>query len=113
MCRTHLWSSTYRSKPINYPSIHFPGEKLTPRSLLSDATGGAAVACIGHGDPSVKDAVVRQMDEVSYCHSLFFSSSGAENLAKLLINSTNGVMTRAFIVSSGNLPSLPSKYNVR
>ncbi|MCJ1400467.1 hypothetical protein MMC11_003673 [Xylographa trunciseda] len=67
-----------------------------------DATGGAAVACIGHGDPSVKAAVAQQMDEVSYCHSLFFSSSGAENLAKLLIDSTNGVMARAFIVSSGS-----------
>ncbi|MCJ1476617.1 hypothetical protein MMC13_005284 [Lambiella insularis] len=69
---------------------------------ILDATGGAAVACIGHGDPSVKEAVMKQMDQVSYCHSLFFSSSGAENLAKLLIDSTEGVMAKAFIVSSGS-----------
>ncbi|MCJ1420560.1 hypothetical protein MMC32_006917 [Xylographa parallela] len=69
---------------------------------IFDATGGAAVACIGHGDLSVKEAVAQQMDEVSYCHSLFFSSSGAENLAQILIDSTHGVMARAFIVSSGS-----------
>jgi adenosylmethionine-8-amino-7-oxononanoate aminotransferase len=68
---------------------------------IFDATGGAAVACIGHGNESVKAAVARQMDQVSYCHSLFFSSSGAENLAKALIESTKGVMSKAFIVSSG------------
>ncbi|MCJ1377628.1 hypothetical protein MMC17_000723 [Xylographa soralifera] len=69
---------------------------------IFDATCGAAVACIGHGDPCVKEAVAQQMDEVSYCHSLFFSSSGAEDLAQLLIDSTHGVMARAFIVSSGS-----------
>lgn len=68
---------------------------------IFDATGGAAVACIGHGNESVKAAVTKQMDQVSYCHSLFFSSSGAENLARALIDSTGGVMAKAFIVSSG------------
>lgn len=68
---------------------------------IFDATGGAAVACIGHGNESVKAAVARQMDQVSYCHPLFFSSSGAENLANALIESTGGVMSKAFIVSSG------------
>jgi len=68
---------------------------------IFDATGGAAVACIGHGNESVKAAVARQMDQVSYYHSLFFSSSGAENLANVLIDSTGGVMSKVFIVSSG------------
>ncbi|MCJ1290501.1 hypothetical protein MMC34_002040 [Xylographa carneopallida] len=89
-------------QPATISQDPIPGRTLTSRSPHSDATGGAAVACIGHGDPSVKEAVVQQMDEVSYCHSLFFSSSGAENLAKDLIDSTNGVMARAFIVSSGS-----------
>jgi adenosylmethionine-8-amino-7-oxononanoate aminotransferase len=68
---------------------------------ILDATGGAAVACLGHGNARVKKAMIAQMDEVSYCHSLFFSCSSGEELAKLLINSTGGRMARAFIVSSG------------
>jgi 4-aminobutyrate aminotransferase-like enzyme len=70
------------------------------QSIL-DATGGAAVACIGHGDDRVKRAIARQMDEVSYCHSLFFSSTGAEGLGRELVLSTDGKMSKAFIVSSG------------
>ena len=66
---------------------------------IFDATGGAAVACIGHGNEAVKTAVAQQMDQVSYC--ALFSSSGAENLAQALVDSTNGAMAKAYIVSSG------------
>lgn len=41
-------------------------------------------------------------DGVAYCHSLFFATSAAEQLASLLIDSTNGEMARAFFVSSGS-----------
>jgi len=75
--------------------------KLEDGRKMFDATGGAAVACIGHGDESVKAAVARQMDQVSCCHLLFFSSSGAESLATALIESTGAVVAKAFIVSSG------------
>lgn len=68
---------------------------------IFDATGGPAVACIGHGNSRVKDAVMRQMDQVSYCHSWFYSNSGAENLARLLVHSTGGAMAKAFVVNSG------------
>ena len=70
---------------------------------ILDATGGAAVACLGHGNERVKKAIAVQMDEVSYCHSLFFASRSGEGLARHLIDSTNGRMSKAFIVSSGNL----------
>jgi len=59
------------------------------------------VACLGHGNKRVKDAIAKQMDVVSYCHSLFFSTSAAEALAKELVASTHGEMAKAFIVSSG------------
>lgn len=68
---------------------------------ILDATGGAAVACLGHGNERVKRAVAAQMDEVAYCHSLFFGSRSGEGLARHLINSTRGRMSKAFIVSSG------------
>lgn len=68
---------------------------------IFDATGGAAVACLGHGNARVKRAITAQMDEVSYCHSLFYGSRSGEEFARHLIDSTKGRMSKAFIVSSG------------
>ena len=69
---------------------------------IIDATGGAAVACLGHGNQEVKKAILDQMDVVSYCHSLFYATNVAEELAQSLVDSTDGQMARAFIVSSGS-----------
>jgi adenosylmethionine-8-amino-7-oxononanoate aminotransferase len=69
---------------------------------ILDATAGAAVACLGHGNADVKAAIVEQLDAVSYCHSLFYGTPAAEGLAKSLIDSTDGKMAKAFIVSSGS-----------
>jgi adenosylmethionine-8-amino-7-oxononanoate aminotransferase len=41
-------------------------------------------------------------DGVSYCHSLFFATDAAEQLATHLIDSTNGEMAKAFFTSSGS-----------
>lgn len=54
------------------------------RKIL-DATGGAAVSCIGHGNPRVKEAIMKQMDDLSYCHSMFFSHRAAEKLGKEIV----------------------------
>lgn len=75
---------------------------LENRQKILDATGGAAVACLGHNHPAVKAAIVDQIEKFSYCHSLFFSSDVGEDLCKLLIDSTHGQMSKAFIVSSGS-----------
>lgn len=42
------------------------------------------------------------MDTVAYCHSLFYGTSAAEELANFLIKSTEGDMARVFIISSGS-----------
>ena len=77
--------------------------ELSNGQKILDATGGAAVSCLGHGHPRVKEAIIQQMENVSYCHSLFFGTSAGENLGRELIDSTGGQMSRAFIVSSGNV----------
>ena len=46
-----------------------------------DACGGAAVSCIGHGDGRVREAVQRQMADISYAHTSFFTSPAAEMYA--------------------------------
>lgn len=50
----------------------------------------------------IRYAVVDQMDTVSYCHSLFYSTDASEQLANKLVESTYGEMSRAFIISSGS-----------
>lgn len=42
------------------------------------------------------------MQEVSYCHSLFYATRAAEDLAKYLVDTTDGEMARAFFISSGS-----------
>ncbi|KOS37931.1 hypothetical protein ACN38_g11262 [Penicillium nordicum] len=77
------------------------------RKIL-DACAGAAVACIGHSDPRVRDAINRQLDAVSYAHSQTYTNEAQEDLAKLLIESTEGAMSHALFMSSGkNFSSSP------
>lgn len=66
-----------------------------------DATGGAAVSAIGHGNKTVRDAIVRQLDAVTYAHPGYFSNSPARELADLLVKSTGGLLSRACILGSG------------
>ncbi|SMY21228.1 unnamed protein product [Zymoseptoria tritici ST99CH_1A5] len=87
--------------------LHVVGAKghyltLSNGQEIFDASGGAAVACLGHGDVRIQDALMEQMNQVSYCHSLFYATHAAEDLAKLLIDSTDGEMARAFLISSGS-----------
>lgn len=74
---------------------------LSSGKKIIDATGGAAVSCIGHGDERVQKAILNQLKKVDYCHSLFFSCVASEGLARMLVDSTKGQMARAFILSSG------------
>ncbi|KAF2222620.1 pyridoxal phosphate-dependent transferase [Elsinoe ampelina] len=75
---------------------------LSNGQRILDATGGAAVSCLGHGDERVKAAMMAQMDEVAYCHSLFYGTETGEALAKELCETTGGEMVRAFFISSGS-----------
>uniref|UniRef100_UPI0026F04BCB aminotransferase class III-fold pyridoxal phosphate-dependent enzyme n=1 Tax=Salinicola salarius TaxID=430457 RepID=UPI0026F04BCB len=50
-----------------------------------DASGGAAVSCLGHSDPDVRQAIKDQVDTLAFAHTGFFTSQPAEDLADLLI----------------------------
>ncbi|KAJ9658092.1 hypothetical protein H2198_003930 [Neophaeococcomyces mojaviensis] len=67
-----------------------------------DATGGAAVVCLGHNHAGIKQAIVEQLDKVAYTGTIFFSTSAAEELCSLLIKGTEGAMSRAYICNSGS-----------
>jgi adenosylmethionine-8-amino-7-oxononanoate aminotransferase len=67
-----------------------------------DGSGGAAVSCLGHGDPDVIAAIKSQLDEIAYAHTSFFTSDPAEKLADKLISHAPEGIDRAYFVSGGS-----------
>src|ERR1700692_4032806 len=50
-----------------------------------DASGGAAVSCLGHSNQRVIDAIKRQAQQLAYAHTSFFTTEPAEALADWLV----------------------------
>lgn len=67
-----------------------------------DGSGGAAVSCLGHGDPDVIAAVQAQIGDMAYAHSGFFTSAPAEELADVLIANAPGDLDRVYLLSGGS-----------
>ena len=67
-----------------------------------DGSGGAAVSCLGHGDPDVIEAVKTQVEKLAFAHTGFFTSEPAEKLADLLIANAPGELDRVLFVSGGS-----------
>jgi len=67
-----------------------------------DASGGAAVSCLGHGHPDVIAALHAQVDQLAYAHTGFFTSEVAERLADRLIADAPKGLTHVYLVSGGS-----------
>ena len=67
-----------------------------------DASGGAAVSCLGHGHRDVIAAMHAQIDRIAYAHTSFFTTEVAEQLADHLIARAPAGMSHAYFVSGGS-----------
>jgi adenosylmethionine-8-amino-7-oxononanoate aminotransferase len=67
-----------------------------------DACGGAAVSCLGHGDPDVRAAMHAQIDRLAYAHTSFFTSEPAEALAGQLARTAPPGLNHVYFVSGGS-----------
>ena len=67
-----------------------------------DGSGGAAVSCLGHGDPGVASAMKAQIDQIAFAHTGFFTSEPAEQLARVLIQHAPAGLDRVYLVSGGS-----------
>ena len=67
-----------------------------------DASGGAAVSCLGHGHPDVLAAMHAQIDRLAYAHTSFFTTAVAEELADHLIAHAPVGTSHAYLVSGGS-----------
>ncbi|MCW9045127.1 MAG: aspartate aminotransferase family protein, partial [Alphaproteobacteria bacterium] len=67
-----------------------------------DASGGAAVSCLGHGDAEVIEAIKKQAEQLAYVHSGFFTTEPLEALAGALIDSAPKGMETVYFTSGGS-----------
>lgn len=88
------------------PPIAVSGQGIWLREstghAVMDASGGAAVACLGHGHPHVLGAMQAQLGKLTYAHTALFSCESAERLADMLVGHAPGGLTHAYFVSSGS-----------
>ena len=67
-----------------------------------DASGGAAVSCLGHGHPDITRAIKDQLDKLAYAHTGFFTNEPQEALADHLAANAPSGLSRAYFVSGGS-----------
>jgi len=67
-----------------------------------DASGGAAVSCLGHSDRAVIEAIQRQLEKLPFAHTSFFSNEPMEALADALISAAPKPLHQVYFVSGGS-----------
>ena len=67
-----------------------------------DACGGAAVSCLGHGDPDIVRCITEQATTLAYAHTSFFTTPAAEELADMLTSTGAMANGRAYFVCDGS-----------
>ncbi len=69
---------------------------------IIDGSGGAAVACLGHGNARVNAAIAEQLSRVAYVHTALFTNQASEELADIILDGEPGGLTHAWFCSSGS-----------
>jgi adenosylmethionine-8-amino-7-oxononanoate aminotransferase len=67
-----------------------------------DASGGAAVSCLGHGHPRIIEAVQRQVAQMAFAHTSFFTNAPMETLADMLVADAPPGIDKVYFVSGGS-----------
>ena len=93
-------------------SIHTPPRRAVSAQALRftdseghqyiDASGGAAVSCLGHAHPDVIAALHAQLDRLAYAHTGFFTTDVAEELAETLIADAPDGLSHVYLLSGGS-----------
>ncbi len=67
-----------------------------------DASGGAAVSCLGHSHPKVTQAIKDQVDKLAFTHTGFFTSQPMEDLADRMVAAAPDGLESVYFVSGGS-----------
>jgi adenosylmethionine-8-amino-7-oxononanoate aminotransferase len=105
MTRSNVSHVFHRSLRTSFPEAAFAkGAYITDASgrQYLDASGGAAVSCLGHGHPQIIGAIKDQLDRMAFAHTSFFTSHPAEALADRLSQKAPGGAWRVYFLSGGS-----------
>ena len=95
----------HRSLRHEYPfAVRGEGVYLYDRDgrRYLDASGGAAVSCLGHSDRAVTDAIARQLKTLPFAHTSFFSNEPMEALAARLVEGAPRPLAKVYFTSGGS-----------
>jgi adenosylmethionine-8-amino-7-oxononanoate aminotransferase len=67
-----------------------------------DASCGAAVSCLGHGNARVREAIKRQADALAFAHTRFFTNEPMERLAADLVADAPAGLTKVWFTCGGS-----------
>ncbi len=102
MGNSSVWHRQFAGQ---YPvAVSGRGVRITDRDgkVYLDASGGAAVSCLGHAHPDVRAAMHAQIDRLAYAHTSFFTTDVAEELGHLLVRNAPAGTSHAYFVSGGS-----------
>jgi adenosylmethionine-8-amino-7-oxononanoate aminotransferase len=95
----------HRDPRIGYPvAVRGEGAYIYDREgkRYLDASGGAAVSCLGHSDRAVIEAIQRQLEKLPFAHTSFFTNEPMEALADALVARAPKSFDRVYLVSGGS-----------
>ena len=67
-----------------------------------DASGGAAISCLGHCQADVVRALIEQAQRLDFAHTAFFSNPAVEELATFLCSRAPSGLTHAYFSCGGS-----------
>jgi len=95
----------HRNPRETYPvAVRGEGAYLVDRDgkRYLDASGGAAVSCLGHSDKAVVKAIQQQLAKLPFAHTSFFTNEPMEALADALIARAPAPLEKVYFVSGGS-----------
>jgi adenosylmethionine-8-amino-7-oxononanoate aminotransferase len=99
---THVF---HRNPRDSYPvAVRGDGAYLIDRDgkRYLDASGGAAVSCLGHSDTAVVRAIQAQLGHLPFAHTSFFTNEPMEALADALVGRAPASLQKVYFVSGGS-----------
>lgn len=100
-----MTSVLYRAPGRSYPmAVRANGMYIQDENgkQYLDMSGGAAVSCLGHGHKLVVEAVRKQVSQLAFAHTAFFTNEPQEELAQRLASRFNDAQARVYFTSGGS-----------
>lgn len=97
------WASTFSYHALDVVLDRAEGIYLYDEdgNQYIDASGGPMAVNLGHGDPRMKEALTKQMDQFAYCHPIMANRQRAE-LCEKIAEVAPGDLNTSYLVAGGS-----------